>query len=142
MSEDCAFCSIVAGEEEASFVYEDERVLAFIDPRQFHAGHVLVIPRRHVPDIRHLDPTDATPLLAAVAAVSRAVDAAFPSDCLSVWHSAGRAAHQEIPHLHIHVHPRLLGDDMLRIYPSHPDEPSRDVLAQRALKIRGYVDAE
>ncbi len=51
MSENCVFCSFVLGEAEASIVYEDDCVLAFIDPRQFHAGHVLVIPKQHVPDI-------------------------------------------------------------------------------------------
>jgi len=36
---------------------------------------------------------------------------------ISVWHSIGEAAFQEVPHLHFHVHPRMIGDDALRIYP-------------------------
>jgi len=49
--------------------------------------------------------------------ISRAVDHAFPGEGMSLWHSVGPAAFQEIPHLHLHVHPRKAGDGLLRIYP-------------------------
>ncbi|MGH7573793.1 MAG: HIT family protein [Longimicrobiales bacterium] len=42
MSETCVFCEIVAGESPASFVYEDDLTVAFIDLRQFHPGHTYV----------------------------------------------------------------------------------------------------
>jgi histidine triad (HIT) family protein len=47
--------------------------------------------------------------------VARAVDRMFPSDGLSVWHSAGAGGNQEVPHLHIHIHPQRVGDDLLRV---------------------------
>ena len=115
---ECVFCSIAAGNAEASIVYQDDQVLAFMDPRQFHPGHVLVIPRAHTPDICSLDTVDAGPLMTIVAAMSKAVDKAFPSDGLSIWISTGPGAYQEVPHLHVHVHPRMLRDEMLRPYPS------------------------
>ena len=52
---ECVFCAIVAGDEPASVVLEDELTLAFLDLRQFHPGHVLVIPKEHVADVRGLD---------------------------------------------------------------------------------------
>ncbi len=136
MDRDCIFCSIAANEAAASVVYRDDQTLAFMDPRQFHAGHVLVIPRAHVPDIRSLRAVDAGPLMLLLTAAARAVDAAFPSDGLSIWHSAGAGANQEVPHLHIHVHPRVVGDDLLRVYPSAPNEPDRHVLDERAARIQ------
>jgi len=42
---DRVFCAIVAGDEPASVVFEDELTMAFLDIRQFHPGHVLVIPK-------------------------------------------------------------------------------------------------
>jgi len=44
----CVFCQIVAGRAPASVVYEDERVLAFMDIRPVNAGQLAVIPREHV----------------------------------------------------------------------------------------------
>ena len=141
MVPECIFCSIVQGSAEASIVYEDAHAMAVVDVRQFHPGHVLVIPRRHTPDIRALDPNDTGSLMVALAIVARAVDAAFRPDGLSVWHSVGQAAGQEIPHLHFHVHPRAFGDDLLRVYPSPPDEPSRGVLEDVASQIRRNIRA-
>jgi len=66
-------------------------------------------------------------LMASITRVTRAVAAAFPNQGLSVWHSIGEAADQEVPHLHIHVHPRLLHDGLLHVYPSSPVLPEKPV---------------
>ena len=45
--------------------------------------------------------------MATVARITGAVGRAFPSEGLSLWHSIGPAAFQEVPHLHFHIHPRF-----------------------------------
>jgi histidine triad (HIT) family protein len=132
----CVFCDILAGAIPASIVDEDEHTVTIVDLRQFHAGHVLVIPRRHVQDIRDADDQLAAAVFVAVARVSRAVHACYPSDGLSVWHSAGEGANQEVPHLHVHVHPRRFGDDVLRVYPQSPATPPRAELDIMAATLR------
>lgn len=139
-SASCTFCQIVSGQLDATVVREDEHTIAFLDLRQFHAGHVLVIPREHVADIRDARDELAAAILVAVARVARAVDAAFPNDGLSVWHSAGAGAKQEVPHLHFHVHPRYIGDDLLRVYPSAPAGPDRVVLETWGKRLRAALD--
>ncbi len=54
MSTDCVFCRIVERQVEASRVYEDDATLAFIDLRQPNPGHVLVVPKVHVPMLDQL----------------------------------------------------------------------------------------
>ena len=93
--------------------------MAFVDLRQFHAGHVLVIPKKHFDDVRDLDERTGAALMSTVARVTRAVGKAFPSEGISLWHSIGEAAFQEVPHLHIHVHPRMRDDNFLRVYPKN-----------------------
>ena len=44
---DCIFCKIIAGEIPSSKVYEDEKVLAFLDISQVTPGHTLVVPKEH-----------------------------------------------------------------------------------------------
>lgn len=139
MSEGCVFCGIVSGTQRASIVFEDPLTLAFMDLRQFHAGHALVIPRLHLHDIRGLDPEMGAALMTSVARITRAVAAAFPNQGLSVWHSIGEAADQEVPHLHFHVHPRLPHDGLLRIYPSAPALPDEHVRDQYAVKLRAHL---
>lgn len=110
--------------------------MAFIDLRQFNAGHTLVIPRLHVPDIRDLDNETGAALMATTSRIARAVSRTFPNDGLSLWQSVGPAAFQEVPHLHFHVHPRLPGDGVLRVYPNTPPTPSRDCLEGYASELR------
>src|SRR5215467_16409587 len=139
MSAGCVFCKIVRGTEPASLVWEDELTLAFMDLRQFHAGHTLVIPRRHLCDVRDLDFALGAALMATVARITRAVAGAFPNQGLSLWHSIGEAADQEVPHLHIHVHPRLLHDGLLRVYPSAAALPDELIRAGYAERLRSYL---
>jgi histidine triad (HIT) family protein len=100
MSNECVFCEIMAGRAPGDVIYQDDLTVAFIDPRQYHPGHVLVVPRKHINDIRELDPTIGARLMNTLIRIARAVDRAFPSEGMSVWHSVGPAAFQEIPHMH------------------------------------------
>lgn len=137
MGTECLFCLIVCGSTPASIVREDELTLAFLDLRQFNAGHTLVIPRQHFNDARELDARTGAALMASVTRITRAVAAAFPNQGLSLWHSLGVAADQEVPHLH--VHPRLLGDGMLRVYPWIPALPEQGVREDYAQLLRAHL---
>jgi histidine triad (HIT) family protein len=140
VAEECLFCEIVRGSQAASIVWQDDLVLAVVDLRQFHAGHTLVIPRQHLRDVRELDYATGAALMSLVTRVTRAVAAAFPNQGLSLWHSIGEAADQEVPHLHMHVHPRQIGDQLLRIYPSWAELPERQTLDNYAALLRAHLD--
>lgn len=140
MDDDCVFCRIIAGQAPASVVREDALTLAFMDMRQFHPGHVLVVPKVHVADVRDLDDETGAAMMSALIDVTRATSAAFPSPGMSVWHSIGEAGGQEVFHLHFHVHPREESDRVMEIYPSQPEIPGRDVLEQLAAAIRPHLE--
>ena len=87
----------------------------------------------HINDVRDLDADTGSALMQSVSRVTRAVGQAFPNNGISLWHSIGEAAFQEVPHLHIHVHPRLNNDGILRVYDSLPenvDFPTRERYAE------------
>jgi histidine triad (HIT) family protein len=140
MADGCVFCDIAQGRAPASIVCENELALAAIDLRQFHPGHTLVMPRRHFQDVRELDDATGAALMAMVSRVTRAVGQAFPNQGLSVWHSIGEAAFQEVPHLHIHIHPRLMGDNVLHVYPRLPINEERSTLDSYAAIVRAHLD--
>ena len=136
----CVFCDIAAGKIPASIVHQDDLTLAFVDLRQFHPGHTLVIPRRHFQDVRELDHSTGAALMATVARVSRAVGAVFPNEGLSLWHSIGDAASQEVLHLHIHIHPRFRHDGVLQVYPRPPATPNKEKRDQYAATLRQNLE--
>ncbi|MEW6753568.1 MAG: HIT family protein [Candidatus Latescibacterota bacterium] len=139
MAQDCVFCRIVQGTVPASVVWRDEQTLAFVDLRQLNPGHTLVIPCQHLHDVRDLDPATGAALMATLSRVTRAVGAAFPTEGISLWHSIGPAAFQEVPHLHFHVQPRQSGDKMLRVYPTPPVRPDAATLEAYAARIRQHL---
>src|SRR5438309_10478389 len=47
MGDDCIFCQILRGESPASFTYQDDTVVAFMDVQPITHGHMLVVPREH-----------------------------------------------------------------------------------------------
>jgi histidine triad (HIT) family protein len=76
-TERCAFCAIVAGEIPSSIVWQDEHSVAFLDLRQFHPGHVLIVSRAHFGDLRDADDLAASGVMLTTARVMRAVGVLF-----------------------------------------------------------------
>jgi histidine triad (HIT) family protein len=114
MSEKCVFCKIASKEADASIVYEDAEIMAFMDIRPVSEGHTLIIPKKHCVDI--FDTPEE--LLGAAHKVTKkiavAVKKATKADGISIVQQNGKAAGQEIFHLHIHVIPRFEGKKMPR----------------------------
>jgi hypothetical protein len=54
--DDCLFCRILDGRDEASFVYRDQYVSAFMDIQSINSGHILIVPNQHAAYLAELDP--------------------------------------------------------------------------------------
>ena len=132
----CVFCEVVAGIADARVVYESDLVIALIDPRQANPGHVLVIPKEHFPDIYALSEEAGSEIMRALILLSRVIRRAFELDGLSIWQSNGRGAHQEVPHVHFHIHPRKVDDGLLRVYPRWLDPVADEELDSYADRVR------
>mgnify|MGYP001945642809 CR=1 FL=1 len=106
----CIFCKIVAGELPCYRVYEDERVLAFLDIQPLARGHTLVIPKQHFARLEEM-PEDLAGACASVATMlSRRVIAATGCTGWNLLQNNGRVAHQAVDHVHFHIIPRWAGD--------------------------------
>ena len=54
----CIFCKIVKNEIPSDTVYEDENVRVFVDAHPKAPTHLLLIPKRHIQSIGHLQDSD------------------------------------------------------------------------------------
>ncbi|MFE5813142.1 HIT family protein [Streptomyces sp. NPDC056479] len=70
---ECIFCAIVKGQAEASIVYEDDAVAAFMDLQPVTPGHVLVVPKAHAVGLEDLDETLGCHMWAAAHRLARAL---------------------------------------------------------------------
>jgi histidine triad (HIT) family protein len=101
---DCLFCKIVTGEIPATQVLETERTLAFRDINPQAPIHVLVIPKRHYPDLAGLAAA-GDGLLAEVARQAHevAVSEGIAETGYRVVFNTGGHAGQTVQHTHAHV---------------------------------------
>jgi len=113
---DCIFCKIVAGEIPSTQVDADEHTIAFMDIAPATRGHVLVIPRRHQPDLLAVDDEDLTASTLMAKRVALRVVDKLGADGVNLLNCCGSAAWQTVFHYHVHVIPRYL------------DDPARDAL--------------
>ncbi|MFQ5784881.1 MAG: histidine triad nucleotide-binding protein [Alphaproteobacteria bacterium] len=103
--DDNIFARILRGEIPCDKVYEDDHVLAFRDINPQAPVHVLVIPKgRYV----SLDDFSENAPDAEIAAFMRAVgriarDQGVADSGYRFLANNGADAHQEVPHLHIHI---------------------------------------
>lgn len=103
------FGKIVAGEIPCHKVYEDERVLAFLDIGPLAPGHTLVIPKRRANRLEDLPPDDAAAIGRALPVVARALMRATGARDYNVLQNNGAAAHQAVDWVHFHVIPKPPG---------------------------------
>ena len=107
----CIFCEIVAGRADASVVYEDEYVMAFLDLFPVNEGHTLVIPKTHATYLKDMDAEVGPRVFAAAQRLAQAVrDSGVRCDGVNLVLADGAAAGQEVFHVHMHVLPRYAGD--------------------------------
>ena len=132
MTAGCLFCAIAAGDVPASMVLRDDDVAAFLDARPVFKGHVLVVPRAHVPTLSDVPVPALGPLFAAVQRVARAVEAGLDADGTFV--AMNNKVSQSVPHLHVHVVPRKKKDGLRGFFwPRVPyaDDAEREGFAAR-----------
>jgi histidine triad (HIT) family protein len=137
MAKNCVFCRIALNEEQASYVYEDEGIVAFLDARPVNEGHTLVVPRKHYENILEIPDDELAHLFRVVKRVASAIMRAESAEGLRIVQNNGTAAHQVVFHLHVHIIPEYEGRD-LRL-PRPRANIGRSELDQVAAKIRTFL---
>lgn len=94
------FTKIVNGEIPCYKVAEDENYLAFLDIFPLAKGHTLVIPKKEVDYIFHLDDETLSGLMLFSKKVAKAIDKAVPSLRVGI-----AVVGLEVPHAHVHLVP-------------------------------------
>jgi diadenosine tetraphosphate (Ap4A) HIT family hydrolase len=136
---DCVFCRIVEGSAQASIVYSDESVLAFLDIQPVNQGHVLVIPKRHASNLGKLDEETGGQLFKVAMRVVESIKRSGLKCEGANFHLAdGKVAGQDVMHVHLHVIPRFKGDGVKFGYRSDY-RPSREGLDDVALRLRSNM---
>ena len=101
---DCLFCKIVAGEIPAEVIYESDTAVAFRDINPQAPTHVLVIPRKHIATINHIDHEDQAIVGSLYTAAKEiAASEGIAEHGYRAVMNCNEAAGQTVFHIHLHV---------------------------------------
>jgi histidine triad (HIT) family protein len=126
------FAKILRGEFPAYKVYEDDKVLAFLDIMPQAPGHVLVVPKAQARNFLDVDPDVLTDLIKVTQKIARTAKSVFAADGVNISQFNEPAAGQTVFHLHFHVIPRKEGV-ALKPPASLKEDPA--VLAEQATRL-------
>lgn len=99
----CAFCSYLNGSRPYTILYRNELTAILVTREQRGVAHLLAVTTRHVPTILELQQAEAHAIVDLVQRAAAAIDDAEHRPGISIWQNNGVAAHQAIPHFHVHV---------------------------------------
>jgi histidine triad (HIT) family protein len=126
------FAKILRGELPCHKVYEDDRVLAFLDIMPRAPGHTLVLPKKPARNLLDVDPDDLAQVMKVAQKIAIAAKRVFGADGITLQQFSENAGGQVVFHLHVHVIPRH-ADIALKPPASFREETS--VLSEQALKL-------
>lgn len=98
----CIFCKIIQGEIPCQKLYENERVLAFLDINPLSKGHFLIIPKTHAEKLHEIPDAELQDILI----VAKNVINALNPEEYNLLQNNGPLAHQEVKHAHFHIIPK------------------------------------
>lgn len=121
MAEPTLFQKVLSGEVPGNFVARGDSWGAFLDVFPRSEGHTLVVPMTPVQRISDLSIKELGELFDGVKQTQTILGSYFKTSDFSVVIHDGPLAGQEIPHVHVHIIPRLAGDGGKALPAMFPD---------------------
>lgn len=137
------FCEVLRGDSPASFVHQDDTVVAFMDIQPIARGHMLVVPREHAVLMSDLNETVAMRAFRVARQLASVVRQTLGAGGVNLFVADGEVAFQDVPHFHVHVIPRYPKDGFgLTFPPTYNKPPSRAELEAVAAAIRTAAETK
>ena len=134
MSE-CIFCKIVKKEIPSDFVYENDKIVAFLDIMPVNPGHTLVVPKAHHADVLETPDDVLFDMITRTKKIAAAIVKAVKADGFNLGVNTGPAAGQAVFHTHFHIIPRF-DDDGLKHWPHKKLTKEEMGKVKEAIKIQ------
>ena len=134
----CIFCDILGGNAPASIIYRNHFCTALLDIQPVNPGHLLIVPNRHATHLADLLPETGGQMFRVAQQVAAALrQSGARCEGVNLFVADGRAAGQDVFHVHLHVIPRYAGDGFgFRFGPVYGARPPRAELDRLAEQIR------
>ncbi len=99
---DCIFCKIISGEVPSVKVFENDSIVAFNDINPKARVHILVVPKRHIESVKHLQDADKG-LVGELFLTAQKIAESKDLHGYKLFVNVGREGGQLVDHLHMHL---------------------------------------
>jgi len=103
VSGDCIFCKIASGSLSTEFLVETDQLVAFRDLNPVAPTHILVIPKRHIESLAHIEASDGALLGEIMLAIKELAKEQGLEKGFRVVANTGPDGGQSVHHLHFHL---------------------------------------
>ena len=110
---DCIFCKIIKNDIPSTKVFEDEKVLAFLDIRPVNKGHVLIIPKEHCETLLDMSENMLKEVMVATKKIAKSFRKGLKAEGFNLKMNNFPLGGQEVMHAHIHLIPRFENDGIM-----------------------------
>ena len=104
----CPFCNLPTDR----IIYQNEHAFMIEDAYPISPGHCLIIPKRHIGSWFNISTSEQTSILQLLAEGKIRQDKIYHPASYNIGINDGHASGQTVPHLHVHLIPRYLGDQV------------------------------
>jgi len=132
---DCVFCKIIKKEIPADFVYENDKIVAFLDIHPSNKGHTLVVPREHHADLLETPDDVLADILSRTKKIAPAIMNTVGAQGFNSIFNTKPAAGQVIFHTHMHIIPRFTNDGLKHW-------PEKHMSAEELKKVASEIKAQ
>ena len=140
--EACVFCEapqLAMNDDKSLVVYKSEKCFAMLNLYPYNAGHLMVIPYRHLCDIIDLTDAEFKDITDVIKLSKKAVDSVMKPQGYNIGANIGKAAGAGIDqHIHFHMVPRWNGDTNFMPVIGEVKVISQDLLAMKKDLIKAY----
>ncbi|MHA1370291.1 MAG: HIT family protein [Promethearchaeota archaeon] len=112
MTSDCVFCKIIEGKIPAKKIYEDRKIIAFLDINPISRGHTLIVPKTHFRLFTEGSDEIIADLFNLIKKILKLIKEKLNCKGFNILINQERAAGQVVDHFHVHVIPRYDTDEI------------------------------
>ena len=112
LASSCPFCAILANADHEAIIAQNDLAILVRDGYPISNGHCLALSKRHVESFFETTSSEREAMFELVDKAKVINDAVYHPDSYNLGVNDGPAAGQTVPHVHIHVIPRYIGDSI------------------------------
>ncbi|MFX1312948.1 MAG: HIT family protein [Promethearchaeota archaeon] len=113
--DNCIFCQIIERKIDSKIIFENERIMSFLDIFPVSKGHMIIVPKNHYLNLEDIPDDDLAEVFKIVKKMAKLSREKLNLDGYNILQNNFAAAGQVINHFHVHLIPRGKNDNKFKL---------------------------